>query len=44
LASLNIRRDLPLNTLVTIDFTPDTAGEISFACGMDMLRGTVVVQ
>ena len=43
-ASLNIRRELPLNEPVTIEFTPDTAGEIAFACGMNMLRGTVVIQ
>jgi RND family efflux transporter MFP subunit len=43
-ASLNIRRDLPLNQPVTIEFTPNKAGEIAFACGMNMLRGTVVVQ
>ena len=43
-ASLNIRKELPLNTPVTIAFTPDKAGEIAFACGMNMLRGTVVVQ
>jgi plastocyanin len=42
--SLNIRRGLPLNEPVTIEFTPDKAGEIAFACGMNMLRGTVVVQ
>lgn len=43
-ASLNIRRELPLNQPVTIEFTPGTAGEIAFACGMNMLHGTVVVQ
>jgi hypothetical protein len=43
-ASLNIRRELPLNVPVTIEFTPDKVGEIAFACGSDMLRGTVVVQ
>jgi RND family efflux transporter MFP subunit len=42
--SLNIRRELPLNEPVTIEFTPDKVGEIAFACGMNMLRGTVVVQ
>ncbi|MQA29004.1 MAG: efflux RND transporter periplasmic adaptor subunit [Luteitalea sp.] len=42
--SLNIRRELPLNVPVTIEFTPDKAGEIAFACGMNMLRGTVAVQ
>jgi len=43
-ASLNIRRDLPLNQPVTIEFTPANTGEVAFACGMNMLRGTVVVQ
>ncbi|MEO7789457.1 MAG: efflux RND transporter periplasmic adaptor subunit [Vicinamibacterales bacterium] len=43
-ASLDIRRELPLNVPVTIEFTPDTAGEIAFACGMNMLRGTIVVE
>lgn len=43
-SSLNIRRDLPLNQPVAIEFTPDKTGEIAFACGMNMLRGTVVVQ
>ena len=42
--SLNIRRDLPLNQPVAIEFTPDKPGEIAFACGMNMLRGSVVVQ
>jgi plastocyanin domain-containing protein len=42
--SLKIRRELPLSEPVTIEFTPDKAGEIAFACGMNMLRGTVVVE
>jgi RND family efflux transporter MFP subunit len=42
--SLSIRRPLPLNEPVVIEFTPQTAGEIGFVCGMNMLRGTVVVQ
>jgi cobalt-zinc-cadmium efflux system membrane fusion protein len=42
-ASLNIRRDLPLNQPVTIEFTPSRTGEIAFACGMNMLRGTLVI-
>jgi plastocyanin len=41
--SLNIRRALPLNEPVEIEFTPLKNGEIAFACGMNMLRGTVVV-
>lgn len=42
--SLNIRRPLPLNEPVVIAFTPDAAGDIAFACGMNMLRGTLVVR
>lgn len=42
--SLNIRRPLPLNEPVVIEFTPRDSGEIGFVCGMNMLRGTVVVQ
>lgn len=42
-ASLKIKKDLPLNEPVAIEFTPDRAGEIAFACGMNMLRGAVAV-
>ena len=42
--SLDIRRALPLNEAVVIEFTPAKAEEIAFACGMNMLRGAVVVQ
>jgi multidrug efflux pump subunit AcrA (membrane-fusion protein) len=42
--SLNIRRELPLNQPVEIEFTPQQPGDIGFVCGVDMLRGTVVVQ
>ena len=41
--SLNIKRALPLNQAVTIEFTPAKTGEIAFACGMNMLKGVVVV-
>jgi RND family efflux transporter MFP subunit len=41
--SLNIKRPLPLNQPVAIDFTP-RAGELTFVCGMNMLRGVVVVE
>jgi plastocyanin domain-containing protein len=40
----NIKRALPLNQPVTVEFTPKKAGEIAFACGMNMLKGKVVVQ
>lgn len=42
--SLNIKRALPLNQPVVIEFTPSKTGEVAFTCGMNMLRGTVVVQ
>jgi plastocyanin domain-containing protein len=42
--SLDIKRPLPLNQPVDIEFTPAKAGEIVFECGMYMLRGTVVVR
>jgi plastocyanin domain-containing protein len=42
--SLDIKRALPLNQRVQIEFTPAQAGDIAFACGMNMLRGTVVVE
>jgi membrane fusion protein, heavy metal efflux system len=42
--SLNIRRELPLNQPVDIEFTPDEGREIQFVCGVNMLRGTVAVQ
>jgi len=42
--SLNIKRALPLNEPVVIEFTPAKSGDIAFACGMSMLHGTVVVQ
>jgi plastocyanin domain-containing protein len=42
--SLNIKRALPLNEAVDIEFTTSKSAEIAFACGMNMLQGTVVVQ
>jgi len=42
--SLNIKRALPLNEPVVIEFTPTRSGDIAFACGMKMLHGTIVVE
>jgi plastocyanin len=42
--SLHIKRALPLNEPVTIEFTPAKTGDLAFACGMNMLHGTVVVR
>ena len=41
--SLKITRDLPLKQKTVIAFTPES-GEIAFACGMNMFRGSVVVK
>ncbi len=42
--SLKISEPLPLNEPVLVEFTPAKAGAIAFACGMNMLHGTVLVQ
>ena len=43
-SSLNIKKSLPLNKNVTIEFTPKEAGEITFTCGMGMMKGKLLVQ
>lgn len=35
---------LPLNEPVKVEFTPEKTGEFTFACGMDMLKGTLLIQ
>ena len=39
-----IKRELPLNKPVDVEFTPTKTGEFGFACGMNMLKGKLVVQ
>lgn len=41
---INRSARLPEGETVTIEFTPEEAGEIPFQCQMGMLRGKVVVQ
>jgi plastocyanin len=38
-----INRNLPLNEPVTVEFTP-RKGEFAFACGMDMIKGKLIVE
>jgi plastocyanin domain-containing protein len=38
-----IERKLPLNAPVTVEFTP-RKGEFSFACGMNMIKGKLIVE
>jgi RND family efflux transporter MFP subunit len=42
--SLDLKKDLPLNAVVAITLPARAKGEIAFVCGMNMLRGTVVVK
>lgn len=39
--SLKLKRELPLNKPVSIDVTMPAKGKLAFACGMDMLHGSV---
>jgi plastocyanin domain-containing protein len=39
-----IARDLPAFQTTSIEFTPDKSGEFTFACGMNMLRGKLIVE
>lgn len=39
-----IEKELPMNTPVEIATTFPKAGKLGYACGMDMLKGTVTVQ
>lgn len=38
-----IVQDLPAFETTVIEFTPDEPGEFAFACGMNMMRGKLVV-
>lgn len=40
----NINRPLPINQPVTVSFTPKRSGEINFTCGMNMMRGKMIVR
>jgi len=44
LGDFRIRKYLPLNQKVTVELTPQKAGEYSFACGMNMFHGKIVVK
>ncbi len=39
-----IVKDLPAFKTTPIEFTPDKNGEFTFACGMNMLRGKLIVR
>ncbi|HXG85542.1 MAG TPA: cupredoxin domain-containing protein [Pyrinomonadaceae bacterium] len=39
-----IARDLPAFQTTPIEFTPEKTGEFNFVCGMNMLRGKLIVK
>jgi plastocyanin domain-containing protein len=39
-----IARPLPAFKTTSVEFTPDKAGEFTFTCGMNMLRGKLIVE
>jgi len=39
-----VARDLPAYQTTPVEFTPNKAGEFTFTCGMNMLRGKLIVQ
>lgn len=44
ISSRKIKKDLPLNKVVSIDLGTLEKGSITFACGMDMMTGHLIVQ
>lgn len=43
-SSLGVDKDLTKQKTTTVNIPTDKAGEINFACGMDMFHGKVVVK
>jgi plastocyanin domain-containing protein len=44
LKDFGIDQKLPLDKAVVVSFTPKSAGTFRYACGMDMIRGEIVVK
>lgn len=44
LSDFKIKKELPLNEKVTIEITPQKAGEFGYACGMNMYHGKIIVK
>lgn len=40
----HIARDLPAFKTTPVEFTPDKPGEFTFTCGMNMMRGKLIVE
>lgn len=43
LKDLNIKKELPLNQQVEVDLGVLKKGDISFACGMNMITGHIII-
>lgn len=43
-SDFGIARKLPAFQTTAIEFTPDKTGEFTFTCGMNMLRGRLIVE
>ena len=44
LPDFHLATELKLNQVTSIEFTPETPGEYTFTCGMNMFRGIIEVQ
>jgi plastocyanin domain-containing protein len=44
LPDYGIKRELPMGEPVVVEFTPSKKGEFSFACGMNMVSGKIIVR
>ena len=42
--ALGIRKELPPGQTVVVDITPTKSGPLDFACGMNMLKGKLIVR
>jgi plastocyanin domain-containing protein len=44
LGDFGIAKALPAFKTTPVEFIPDKAGEFTFACGMNMMRGKIIVE
>jgi plastocyanin domain-containing protein len=44
LGDFRIARDLPAFRTTAVEFTPERPGEFAFTCGMNMMRGKLIVR
>lgn len=44
LGDFGISRRLPAHKTTAVEFTPQKSGEFAFTCGMNMMRGQIIVE